>query len=309
MKAGFVGLVGLPNAGKSTLLNALVGEKVGIVTNKSQTTRKSVSGVLSSEEGQVIFIDAPGFVRAEKGLNAFLKEEVERVMQKSDVLICLLNIDHQNPERLLSVARSVAKFTKRSSKKEKSKPWVIAFSKCDLKKSHRIAHLQRLLKEEGLSDIPQISLSATEDDLKNLRLKLLKVIWPFLQESEQPLFDVDLFTTQTSRNLVSEVIREKCFEYLEDEIPYGLCIDVRKYDESRPEIVKLNADIIVSKTGHRPIVVGHKGTKIKQIGSEARKDLENMFGQKFYLELFVKVKPNWSKKAEGLEEFGYVCKK
>lgn len=292
-RAGFVGLIGLPNAGKSSLVNAIVGEKVGIVSQKPQTTRQRVVGIYTDKDAQLIFVDAPGVINATSGLNRFLKEECESVIQDSDALVAVLNIDENEFENLEAIAEKVAKA---------QKPWVIAITKTDLPKDHRI----RIIKERlNKYNVPIISGSILTDK-KEFCQQLVNSLKPFLPETTAPLFDPEQYTTQTLRDLAAEFIREKGFLNLHQEIPYGMAVRVKRFIEDQGPVVKVAADILVQKENHRSILIGAGGQMIRKIGEQARLDLEKVMGRKVYLELFVTVKKNWSQNEQWMKELGYV---
>ncbi len=293
MKAGFVGLIGLPNAGKSTLVNLLVGEKVSIVTAKPQTTRSQILGILNVPEAQIIFADTPGEIVAEEGLNYFLQKEFEKSLNESDILLAILNLDADKFESLENIIKVV---------KATGKPWLPVVTKSDIPKlSHRLGKLIQLVESEGKPFLTTHYKRTTEQ----LREDLLQDIIELLPESPVPLFDSELYTTQSVKDIVREILREKCFEFLHEEIPYGLAVEVRKFDEDSGKTIKIHADLVISKENHKPMVVGKDGSKIKHIGTLARKDIERLTGRPVFLNLFVKVKKNWSKNELGLKEMGY----
>lgn len=291
--AGFVGLIGLPNAGKSTLVNALVGEKVSIVTSKPQTTRQRVTGILSDNDLQAVFVDAPGYVKAESGLNKFLHEEYLSVVEDSDVLFLLLQLDARSPEvfhDLIAMAQN------------SKKPVLGIITKVDRQEQHRIFVLKDLLDKAGIPCI-QAAASKRPQELK-------EKIFPWLREnlpsSAQPLFDPEIYTTQNLKSMASEFIREQCFEFLHQEVPFGLAVHIIKFDESRPGLAKIHAEIWVNRDSHQGIVIGRGGTVLKRIGSAARKSIEEVLGQKVFLDLHVKVKKNWTRDENIMKELGYV---
>lgn len=289
-KSGFVAVVGLPNAGKSSLVNALVGEKFSIVSAKPQTTRKRVLGIAQSSHTQAVFVDAPGMVRAEKGLNKFLFEEYQDVIKNSDVVLALLNVDAPSFEALQPVVELA---------QNAKKPALLVIHKTDLPEIHRPQILRDKLQD---SQLPVISGSS----LKNFEV-LKDQIWPFLTKHlpEGPfLYEEDLFTLATQRELAAELVREKAFELLRQEVPFGLATRVAKFEEG--PVLKIFIELLVAKENHRAIVIGAGGKLIKEIGSLARKDMEEMFAQKVYLDLHVTVKKNWPQKEQWLKELGYV---
>lgn len=296
MKVGFVALVGLPNAGKSTIVNSLIGEKVGIVSKKPQTTRKRVVGVYNDADSQICFIDSPGRIKAEAGLNSYLQKELVSVIRESDACLAVLNIDAYKISELLEIVEMV---------KNSKRPWAIVINKTDLDNSVGQGLRELKLREE-LKDcgVPIVACSAVQN-AERLRGKLLPVVKELLPESEQALFEDDIYTTQSSKDLVAEIVREKCFEYLHQEIPYGLAVKVLKYDESHPT-PRIFVDIIVSKENFVSMVVGRGGMMIKRIGASSRIEAERVLGQKLYLETHVKVKKDWVKNPEAMKELGYV---
>jgi len=294
-RAGFVGIIGLPNSGKSTLMNALVGEKVSIVTAKPQTTRRRVMGLVSDKNFQIVFVDAPGVVNAKSGLNMFLHEEAQDVISQSDVLVAVLNIDERSPEHLDQILSLV---------KESGKPWVALIHKVDLPELHRPQILRDKLAALGVPVIQGSALSQPE----GLREVLLEAVLPLLPAADGPLYDEELYTLSTTRELCAEIIREKCFETLHQEVPFGLAVKVLKFDEESP-VIKIYSEILVAKENHRPIVIGSGGAALKKIGTEARKEIEKLLGEKVYLDLQVQSKRDWQKNRGIMKELGYVLAK
>ena len=292
-KAGFVGLLGLPNAGKSTITNALVGEKVSIVTSKPQTTRKRIKGIYSDEKMQAIFVDAPGIVSSTSGLNQFLEKEYQDVIHQSDVLLVVLNLDAKKPEQLDEVVR-MAELSK--------KPWLAVINKDDLPQFHRVMILREKLNKLGR---PVILASALRkpDALKDV---LVEFLYELLPESPAPLYDKELFTLSNLKEMAAEAIREKAFEFLHQEIPFGLAVRIVKFVENEGNVIKIYAELLLAKENHRSIVIGQQGSKLKFIGAGARKEIEKFCGRKVYLDLHVAVKKNWSKNELIMKELGYV---
>ncbi|MCB9026542.1 MAG: GTPase Era [Bdellovibrionaceae bacterium] len=293
MKAGFLGLIGLPNSGKSTLVNALVGEKVSIVTAKPQTTRQNVLGILNVPNAQIIFVDTPGEVKAQDGINKYLQQEFEKSLDESDALIAILNMDAPNSDSLQRILDMV---------KDSKKPWLPLITKTDLPQSFRLIKLQEMVEAAGKPFITANYNRSTESLREDMLAEFIKI----LPESPAPLYDPELYTTQTMREMTQEVVREKCFEALRDEVPYGLAVDIRKYEENEQPTIHIHADLILNKESHKPMVVGSRGQRIKHIGTMARKDLEKILGRPVFLQLFVKVKKNWTKNSLTMKELGYV---
>ena len=296
-RAGFVGLIGQPNAGKSSLMNFLVSEKVSIVTAKPQTTRRRVMGLYSSEQGQIIFVDAPGVVKSTSGLNSFLQKEAEDVIQSSDALLTVLSIDETEAERNQEIIDLAVK---------SKKPWMGIVTKTDITdKAHRVLILKDMIELNGVKAL-QVS---NKKDKKKDRSALLEEILQMLPLTEAPLYDPELFTTESVRALSEEIIREKCFELLAHEIPYNLAVHTRRFDEDAKPCPKIYVDIVVSKDSHKPIVVGKSGQVIKKIGEESRKEIQKIMGEnKVYLELNVVVKENWFENKNMMKELNYVVK-
>lgn len=296
-RAGFVGLIGQPNAGKSSLMNFLVAEKVSIVTAKPQTTRRRVMGLFSCDEGQIIFVDAPGIIKSTSGLNSFLQKEAEDVIQSSDALLAVLSIDETQAERNQEIIDMAVK---------SKKPWMGIVTKTDIiAKAHRVLILKDIIELQGVKAL-QVS---NKKDKKVDREALLLEILQLLPQSDAPLYDPELFTTESVRALSEEIIREKCFELLTQEIPYNLAVQTRKFDEEAKPCPKIYVDIVLSKESHKPIVVGKSAQVIKKIGEESRKEIQKMMGEKkVYLELNVVVKENWFENKNLMRELNYVVK-
>ena len=296
-RSGYLGLIGQPNAGKSSLLNFLISEKVSIVTNKPQTTRRRVIGLHSTNEGQIVFIDAPGIVKSTSGLNSFLQKEAEEVIQSSDALVAVLSIEENDAARNEEIIDMVVR---------SKKPWVGVITKTDItEKYHRVLILKDMIELRGAK---ALTISNTKDS-KDVCQNILSSMMQILPLAENPLFDTELYTTESMRNLAEEIIREKCFEILNFEIPYQLAVQTRLFDEEAKPCPKLFIDILFAKDSHKPIVVGKGGTNIKKIGEESRAAIQKMMDvQKVYLELNVVVKDNWYENKTTMKELKYVTK-
>ena len=294
-RAGFVALVGQPNAGKSTLMNALLEEKVSIVSAKPQTTRTRVTGILNLKDAQIAFVDSPGTLKSTSGINKFLQEEVEDVISKADVVCVLLGAEDSEKaaEELLDVVA------------RKHKPFVVVVTKIDLLGSGtRTPKFFNLLMER---QVPFVSISTLKRKSEAKEEVLARVI-PLLPLAEAPLYDEELYTTQTVRQMAAEFIREVCFSHLRQEIPYGLAVRITDFKEDEP-VVRIRAEIVLDKPNHKPIVIGAKGQTLKEIGTEARKQIEVIVGSQVFLELHVSVQENWTKNPRIMKELGYVVAK
>jgi GTP-binding protein Era len=287
MKVGFVNIFGRPNAGKSTLLNALMGEKLAIVSHKVQTTRHRIKGILTEKDYQVIFSDTPGIIEPKYKLHEKMMQAVKGSLEDADVALLLVDInddwelnDSIFTELKLKIPAIVVlnKIDKASPKLEEATSF---FSKRPYtKKVIPISALQRL----GISELMQAIL---ED----------------LPEGE-PFFDEDNVTDLPVRFFVAELIREKIYEHTDEEVPYHSTVLVHEFKEKNT-LTKIGANIIVNRETQKGIILGERGARIKQIGTEARKEIEKFIGRKVFLELFVKVRPKWRENETHLKEYGY----
>jgi GTP-binding protein Era len=296
-KAGFVGLIGLPNAGKSTLLNVLVQQKLSIVTSKPQTTRRRVLGVETFTSSQVIIVDAPGVVEASRGLNAFLQKEAQNVIGESDVLVAVLSIDEERKENLERIIQLVS---------TANKPWFYVITKVDLAHYfHRKEQIKSDLKEK-YPEVKGIEFSNQwGKDLESFRADFFALALASLPTMPCPLYDPEIYTPHSTRELVAEIVREKCFELLSHELPYQIAVRIRSFDEQE-KLVRIEADILVGKENHKAMVIGSGGAKIKQIGQAARADIEAMLDHPCFLNLTVVVRENWMENRLIMKELGYV---
>lgn len=299
-RSGFVAILGLPNAGKSTLLNTLVKQKLSIVSPRPQTTRYRIEGIYTSENTQIIFVDTPGFIKAESGLNHILQVEIEEAISNSDVILLLL--EPRNFDIFENYDETFETFKKRFN--EAKKPLIIAINKCDLLKEAEIREAKEKLNKLNLtSQIIEISaLNNTNID------KLIKIIEKNLPEGEF-LYDPDQIAIKSERFLSQEMIREQLFYLLKKEIPYECAVTIEEFDESErfseKGIVRISGVIYVARESLKPIVIGRGGDMIKKIGTQARKDIEELLGCKVFLNLRVVVKKNWNKDRFFLSDLGY----
>ncbi len=295
-KAGFVGLIGLPNSGKSTLMNFLIDEKVAIVTPRPQTTRRRVHGILNEEASQIVFVDAPGLVTAKPGLFDFLAKEAQEVMAESDALIAVLSLDLKSAEEAESIISMVSK---------SGKPWMAVINKIDLEAlSHRSLILRNMLQDHK---VPILSVSCLHRDKfqKEDREELITEIKKLIPESPAPLYDPELYTTESLRDLACEIVREKCFLNLKDEVPYSMAIRTIEFKEDADPIPRITLEIIVSKDNHKGIVIGKGGQLLKKIGQEARVEIEKLMGTKIFLGLKVSTREDWFQNKRIMKELGY----
>ena len=289
---GFVGIVGLPNTGKSTFLNKILGEKISIVSSKPQTTRRSLTGLVSRERYQLIFLDAPGFVRAKPGLFEFLFHEMERVIKKSEQLLVLISHDQKENSSFKTFMNLV---------EESKKPMSFLFTKTDLQESDLVSSLKK--KSQG-SQVLTGEFSIKEKKLDPSVDQLLEQIALRLPATPHPLYDPEIISLDQTRDIMGEFIREQCFIQLDQEIPFGLGVVIKEFKREKG-LQHIQANILVAKENHKAILIGKGGRRLKSIGQEARKNMENLLGEKLFLGLHVTHKKNWMGRQKIMKELGY----
>jgi len=277
-RCGFVAILGRPNAGKSTLVNRLVGQKIAIVTSKPQTTRNRIQGIVTRPEGQIVFIDTPGLHEANSALGKQMMQEVAAAVEGIDLLLLIVDASRMEPhadELLLERARRFPGKT------------ILALNKIDrLPKPKLLPLIDAFAKKFEFAAIVPISA------LKGSGCgELLDEILRQLPEGE-PYFPEDQVTDQPERFLAAEIIREKAIQIMYHEVPYALAVFVEKFEET-PKLLRVEAIMNVERDSQKKILIGRKGETLKKIGMEARKELETILGTKIYLGLFVKVAPDW----------------
>ncbi|WP_236674947.1 GTPase Era [Piscinibacter sp. HJYY11] len=289
-RCGLVAIVGRPNVGKSTLLNALVGQKVSITSAKAQTTRHRITGIRTVGESQFVFVDTPGFqTRHSAALNRTLNRTVQGVLFDVDVVLFVVEAGRFG----LDDAKVLALLPP-------GKPAILVANKLDA--VHRRAELVPWLK--GMQDrhafAEFVPLSAKKEADTQ---RLLDIVQPYLPE--QPWFyEEDALTDRSDRFLASELIREKLFRLTGDELPYASTVVIDKFEEEG-NLRRIAATIVVERDAHKGMVIGHEGERLKRIGSEARQELEHLMGAKVFLELWVKVRSGWADNEEHLRSYGY----
>jgi GTPase len=296
LRCGYVSVIGLPNAGKSTLVNRVIGEQVSIVSPKAQTTRQCVTGIYTKEDTQIIFVDAPGFIQAETGLNHFIQRQWEESVRDCDVVLGVLNLDCDTEDKISNAILTLASI---------NKPKFAFINKVDLiKYAERLFIIEQKLRDHNIEYIFGSAKTASKENIETLIENLAKR----LPETDSFMFDKSLYTLQTEKEIAAEVIREKCFNLLGQEIPYQMGVNIIAFDEES-KCTKIYADIWISKERYKKIVVGQKGSKILEIGTESRKDIERILGHQIYLNLKVKLKESWTKNPNMLKELGYELRK
>ena len=292
MKSGFVSIIGRPNVGKSTLLNQILGQKIVIATDKAQTTRKRIKGILTQNEGQIVFVDTPGVHKPLNKLGEFLLDEAKISIPDADLILFL--VDGSEP------AGKGDKWISQNLLQTEI-PLIIVMNKVDkIKKPEKVE--ENLLTYKTLFDknLPVVKISAKTG--RNIDT-LIKNIYKKLPEGEA-LYPEDIVTEETMRDVAEEIVREKILLNTSDEIPHSVAVKIENYFEQE-EIDKIYASIFCETKSQKGILIGKGGSMLKKIGTEARKELETIVDKKVYLELNVKVEKDWRKKQSALKSFGY----
>jgi GTP-binding protein Era len=290
-RCGLVAIVGRPNVGKSTLLNALVGQKISITSNKAQTTRHRITGIRTLGETQFVFVDTPGFQTQHTGaLNRSLNRTVQGALGDVDVVIFVVEAGRFG----LDDAKVLALMPP-------AKPVILVANKLDA--VHRRAELLPWLKsmQERADFAAYVPLSAKK--AKDAE-RLLGIVAPYLPEQAW-FYEEDALTDRNDRFLASELVREKLFRLTGDELPYSCTVVIDKFDEEASGMRRIAATIVVEREAHKGMVIGDGGERLKRIGSEARQELERLYGAKVFLELWVKVRSGWADSEEHLRSYGY----
>jgi GTP-binding protein Era len=287
-KAGFVSILGKPNVGKSTLMNVLVGEKLSVITNKAQTTRHRIKGIVSSDDYQIVFSDTPGILSPHYKLHESMMENVDEAVVDADIVIYIIELGEKEPDE------RIAKLD--SSKYQK---FLLLINKIDTadQKTVEQAFEHWNKKMPGATIIPVSALHNFNVD------KVLEIIVENLPE-HPPFYPKDELTDKNYRFFVSEIIREKILLLYKKEVPYSVEVVVDQYKEEQ-NLTRINAFIYVARETQKMIILGKGGRAIKQLGTEARKDIEEFIGQKVFLELTVKVDKDWRDSEQALKRFGY----
>lgn len=290
-KAGFVNIVGNPNVGKSTLMNCLVGERMSIITPKAQTTRHRITGIVNSPDYQIVFSDTPGVLKPNYKLQESMLNFAQGALTDADVLLYVTDVVEdptKNAEFLASVA------------KEKV-PVLLVINKIDLLKTNGDLETIVARWKQILPNAEVFPLSTKENfNVPNLMARIVELLPP-----SPPYFGKDALTDKPARFFVTEIIREKILTNYDKEVPYSVEVIVEKFDESENSI-HIMATIFVERDSQKGILIGKGGSMLKKVGTEARKDIERFFDKRVYLELFVKVEPNWRNRENKLKSFGYI---
>ena len=288
-KSGFVNIIGSPNVGKSTLMNQLVGEKLSIITSKMQTTRHRIMGMVNEENYQIVFSDTPGIIDPAYRLHVNMMKLVSEALKDADVILMVTDI-YEDPtkmeERLIQINQMTV-------------PTLLLLNKID---QSELKTLEKLVNQWKIK-LPKAEILP----ISALHNMSLEFIFPKIVEwlpENPPYFDKDQLTNKSMRFFVSEIIREKILKIYQKEVPYSCEVTVEEYKEEE-KIVRIRANIMVSRTSQKSIVIGHQGKKIKKLGIESRTDIESFISKKVHLELFVKVDKDWRDKEGKLKKYGY----
>ena len=289
-RAGFVAIIGRPNAGKSTLINHLVGQKIAIVTAKPQTTRNRIQGIVTQKRGQIVFIDTPGLHDPDSALGRQMMHEVAAAVEGIDVLLLIVDASRVSPHTDAMLIEKAKRFRGKT---------ILALNKVDtVAKPKLLPLIDRFSQEFDFAAI--VPLSALRGTGCNT---LVDEIFRHLPEA-QPFFPEDQVTDQPERFLAAEIIREKAIRALHHELPYAVAVFVEKFEEG-PRLLRIEAVLNVERDTQKKILIGHKGAMLKKIGTEARKELEGLLDKKVFLGLFVKVAQDWRENPQRVRELDW----
>lgn len=287
-KAGFVSIVGKPNVGKSTLMNALVGERLSIITSKAQTTRHRIMGILSGDDFQIVYSDTPGILEPKYELQASMMRFVHNALNDADVILLVTDLDEK--------FAGEAVFEKINQMKV---PVIFVMNKIDLGKGSQVqdklAYWKEIVKAEEYLTVSALQHEGVE--------KVFEAILKHLPE-HPPYYEKNEITDKPERFFAAEIVREKIFLNYQQEVPYSSEVVVTEFKEET-DIIRMRCEIYVERDSQKGIIIGKKGEALKTVGTQAREDLEKFFGKKVYLEQHVKVAPHWRKKQNQLNRFGY----
>lgn len=290
MKVGFVSIVGRPNAGKSTLINSIIGSKVAIVSDKAHTTRNNIQGIYNDDDSQIIFIDTPGIHKPMHKLGKYMNSQSYYSIEDTNVILFIVDATEK-------IGKG-DKFILEKLKEVDSNVFLVLNKVDRIKKENLFPMIEEYNKLFDFKEIIPIS-ALKKDNIDDL----IKTIKKYLDEGER-YYSEDYYTDKSINFMVSEIVREKVLNLTHEEVPHAVTCVLEKYEEEKNSI-HINVLIIVEREGIKRILVGHSGSMIKEIGIEARKDIEELVGKKVYLELFVKTVNNWREKDKYLTEFGF----
>ena len=289
-RTAFIAIVGRPNVGKSTLLNAILGEKIAIVSSKPQTTRNRITGIYTNGDDQYVFLDTPGIHAPKNSLGEYMVKTADTSMRDADTVVLVVDVTKE----IKSVEENVIDYLKKSGI-----PAILALNKIDMYDREVLAQTISKYAEKHTFEA-FVPISAKKN--KNVK-ELMDECSKFLAESDW-FFPEDMITDQPERQIAAEIIREKILRTLNKEIPHGTAVVIEEFKDE-DTLIRIRAEIFCEKASHKGIIVGKNGASLKLIGTYAREDLEKLFGTKVYLNLWVKVKENWRESARTVSNFGY----
>ncbi len=292
-KTTFIAIVGRPNVGKSTLLNAILGEKIAIVSSKPQTTRNRITGIYTKGENQVVFLDTPGFQKPRTKLGEYMLAASDSSIGNSDAVILIADVNYGLGE----IEKDIIERIKRTKL-----PSILVLNKTDMATPEKVARTITEYDSYYKFDAVVPTSASKGQGISSVITECEK----FLTESEW-FFPEDIITDQPERSIVAETIREKILRTLSDEVPHGTAVSIEEFKDDG-KIIKVRADIYCEKASHKGIIIGKNGETLKRIGTYAREDLERFFGVKVYINLWVKVKEKWRDSTLNLNNLGYNLK-
>ena len=297
---GHVAFVGAPNAGKSTLLNRLLDHKLSIVTPKPQTTRKKITGIYHDDRSQIVILDTPGIMEPKQSLHESMLETTRQALREADIIVALIPLSKgEEPVDREFTDELIGKWVRPAGK-----PFIIALNKSDLVSEETVMKVQQEIRET-CSPVAVPALSALQG---NNITELVDLIRPHLPLDE-PLYPEEMLSTEPERFFVAEIIREKIFLLYGREIPYSTEVVVDEFREQHEDDPRkkelIRCSVIVERNSQKQIIVGAKGAAIKKLGQAARADIEELLGRPVFLEIFVKIRPDWRKKKNLLKSYGY----
>ncbi len=291
-KSGFVAIAGAPNVGKSTLLNQMLGEKISITSKKPQTTRNRILGVLHRPSSQFVFLDTPGVHKTTRLLNVRIVQIALSALGDADIVLVVVDVANSDPDSETLLAKKIETL---------NRPVILVLNKIDLiEKSMLLTMMDQWAKSYSFEAI--IPVSAILGEQVEQLLEAMETLLPY----GPPYFPEETMTDMPERFIAAEMIREKVFRLTEQEIPYSTAVTIESFsEEKKGALVKIHATIHVERGSQKGMVIGKDGSRLKMIGTEARKEIERMVGAKVFLKLFVRVNKNWSKDTKALRRFGY----
>ncbi len=287
--SGFAAIVGRPNVGKSTMMNAMVGEKVAIVSNRPQTTRNRIMGVATEKDNQIVFLDTPGLHKPRTKLGEYMVKSVEGAMDGIDVLLVLVDVSDVGPQDRAIVEEMSARKVKK----------ILVLNKTDIVEEAKLMATIQSFSAEKYDAIVPIS-AKTGKNMQELR----KLIVSFLPEGPK-YFPDDMMTDQPERLICAEIIREKALLHLREEVPHGVGVEMMRIQKLSDNMTEIHATIYCERASHKGIIIGKQGSMLRTIGAESRRDIENLLGTRINLQLWVKVREDWRNRMDDLRTLGY----